>query len=189
MAFNFLLIFSFVATAQVFGVPLNDSIPATKGFLFGNGNHTAFVPNPILTSISNPVPKPIARRSVTELVMEITMTPTPMPFTAPPMMPLPSSLPTVVVNKAEVEVLKPLPAAVPVAVVNVPVVVPLNKSEPISMRVKREEYVVKPGDTLSKIAQTRGTTYTAIAEANKLTDPDMIFPGQKLTIPGESNNE
>jgi nucleoid-associated protein YgaU len=49
-------------------------------------------------------------------------------------------------------------------------------------------YVVKSGDSLSKIAQReygKASAWPTIYEANKdiLKDPDKIFPGQKLKIP------
>ena len=49
-------------------------------------------------------------------------------------------------------------------------------------------YEVKSGDTLSKIAKEHygdAMKYNSIFEANKpmLTDPDKIYPGQKLRIP------
>jgi nucleoid-associated protein YgaU len=49
-------------------------------------------------------------------------------------------------------------------------------------------YTVQSGDTLGKIAQQHygaANKYTVIFEANKpmLTDPDKIYPGQKLRIP------
>jgi LysM repeat protein len=49
-------------------------------------------------------------------------------------------------------------------------------------------YTVKPGDTLSKIAQEfygQANEYNKIFEANrdKLSDPNRIQPGQQLTIP------
>lgn len=49
-----------------------------------------------------------------------------------------------------------------------------------------EKYTVKSGDTLHKIAQNiygDGSKYTAIAEANKLSDPGFIVTGQELQIP------
>ena len=51
-----------------------------------------------------------------------------------------------------------------------------------------ETYVVKPGDSLSKIAkQTLGDAkaWKRIFELNKdvIKDPDKIFPGQKLKLP------
>jgi nucleoid-associated protein YgaU len=48
------------------------------------------------------------------------------------------------------------------------------------------EYEVQSGDNLSKIAKNyEGLTWQDIFEANKdqITDPDKIFPGQKLKIP------
>lgn len=46
-------------------------------------------------------------------------------------------------------------------------------------------YTVSGGDTLGHIAQRLGTTVGALAEANSLDDPDVIYVGQVLTIPGE----
>jgi LysM repeat protein len=45
-------------------------------------------------------------------------------------------------------------------------------------------YVVKPGDTLSKIAAEHGTTVAAIAELNGITNVNLISVGQELQIPG-----
>lgn len=45
-------------------------------------------------------------------------------------------------------------------------------------------YTVARGDTLSGIANRFGTSYQAIAQANGITNPNLIFPGQTLTIPG-----
>jgi murein DD-endopeptidase MepM/ murein hydrolase activator NlpD len=52
--------------------------------------------------------------------------------------------------------------------------------------VRTEIYVVRPGDTLAKIAQRMYGTpqqYTLIAEHNGITDPGMIRVGQTLRIP------
>ena len=54
-----------------------------------------------------------------------------------------------------------------------------------------EMYVVKSGDTLSKISnECYGTAnkYTQIFEANRpmLSSPDKIYPGQVLRIPPEA---
>lgn len=43
-------------------------------------------------------------------------------------------------------------------------------------------YVVKSGDTLSKIASQYGTTYQEIAKKNRITNPNLIYPGQVLKI-------
>jgi LysM repeat protein len=45
-----------------------------------------------------------------------------------------------------------------------------------------EEYVVKAGDMLSKIAQAHGTTTRALREVNQLTS-DKLKIGQKLALP------
>jgi len=59
-------------------------------------------------------------------------------------------------------------------------------------------YVVQPGDTLSEIAETRlgdADAYPSIFEASRdtvqangahLSDPDLILPGWKLTVPRQS---
>lgn len=44
-------------------------------------------------------------------------------------------------------------------------------------------YTVQPGDTLSGIAARYGTTYQALASANGIKDPDVIYEGQKIRIP------
>jgi LysM repeat protein len=44
-------------------------------------------------------------------------------------------------------------------------------------------YTVETGDTLFGIAGHFGTSVTAIAEANGLSDPNYIYVGQQLTIP------
>ena len=43
-------------------------------------------------------------------------------------------------------------------------------------------YAVRRGDTLSSIAAQYGTTWQKIAKDNNLSNPDLIFPGQRLII-------
>ena len=45
-------------------------------------------------------------------------------------------------------------------------------------------YTVKSGDTLSGIASKYGTTYQTLASINGISDPDKIYPGQKIKISG-----
>jgi LysM repeat protein len=45
-------------------------------------------------------------------------------------------------------------------------------------------YVVQPGDTLSRIARQYATTVQAIAQANNIANPNLIYVGQVLVIPG-----
>jgi LysM repeat protein len=48
-------------------------------------------------------------------------------------------------------------------------------------------YVVSWGDTLSSIARRYGTTVSAIAQANQLSNPNWIYVGQRLAIPGTTS--
>lgn len=76
------------------------------------------------------------------------------------------------------------------AVGNVDVVTQLDdKLEVTNPEPEAVFYVVKKGDSLSKIAKEfygDYKRYPEIFEANKpmLTDPDLIYPGQTLRIPG-----
>lgn len=47
-------------------------------------------------------------------------------------------------------------------------------------------YIVQRGDTLSAIARRFGVTYQAIAQANNIANPNLIYVGQVLIIPGGS---
>ncbi|MEM7111413.1 MAG: LysM domain-containing protein [Chloroflexota bacterium] len=46
-------------------------------------------------------------------------------------------------------------------------------------------YTVAAGDTVTKIAQKYNKTVEAIVQANGLTNPNSIYPGQELVIPGQ----
>lgn len=43
-------------------------------------------------------------------------------------------------------------------------------------------YTVQSGDTLSNIASKYGTTYQKIAQLNGMSNPNLIYVGQKLRI-------
>ncbi|MDP4160201.1 MAG: LysM peptidoglycan-binding domain-containing protein [Bacillota bacterium] len=45
-------------------------------------------------------------------------------------------------------------------------------------------YTVKKGDSVYKIAKRFGTTMRAIILGNNLRNPNLIYPGQRLIIPG-----
>lgn len=44
-------------------------------------------------------------------------------------------------------------------------------------------YIVKRGDWLIKIAKMFNTTWQKLQELNKLKNPDLIYPGQKIILP------
>lgn len=47
-------------------------------------------------------------------------------------------------------------------------------------------YVVQPGDTLWKIAKKYCTTIDEIVRVNNIENPDLIYPNEKLIIPGRA---
>jgi hypothetical protein len=47
-------------------------------------------------------------------------------------------------------------------------------------------YVVEPGDSLWLIANRFGTTVDTLAALNHISPPYMIYPGQKLYLPGSN---
>lgn len=67
-----------------------------------------------------------------------------------------------------------------------PVVVPSAPPEDIADDGEPAEghvYVVRPGDTLGVIAQRAGTTVAALAAANGISNPNLIYPGQVIRTP------
>lgn len=56
-------------------------------------------------------------------------------------------------------------------------------NEILGKKVSQETiYIVKSGDTLSEIAQKFNTTYQKIAKDNNISNPNLIYPNQKLVI-------
>ncbi|WP_167131580.1 LysM peptidoglycan-binding domain-containing protein [Paramicrobacterium chengjingii] len=49
-------------------------------------------------------------------------------------------------------------------------------------------YVVKSGDTVGRIASAHGVSTQSVLTANSLSWSSVIYPGQKLTIPGTSSD-
>lgn len=62
---------------------------------------------------------------------------------------------------------------------------PPSRNEP----VKEIVYTVKKGDTLSKIAALFKTAVSKLVQINKIKNPDLIFPGQKIKIEGAQQEE
>jgi LysM repeat protein len=54
------------------------------------------------------------------------------------------------------------------------------------VRLSETRYTVQPGDTLGRIAQRFNTTAAAIARANRITSPNLIYVGMELAIPAPS---
>jgi len=48
-------------------------------------------------------------------------------------------------------------------------------------------YTVRPGDTLSQIAQRHGTTVDELVRLNNIRNPNLIYPGQELRLPPSSS--
>lgn len=47
-------------------------------------------------------------------------------------------------------------------------------------------YTVKSGDTLSGIAACHGTTWQELQRINNIADPNLIHPGQVITLTGSA---
>lgn len=63
---------------------------------------------------------------------------------------------------------------------------PETPSEP--KPAKETIYTVKKGDTLSKIATMFKTTVNKLVQINKIKNPNLIFPGQKIEIVSNASN-
>ena len=63
------------------------------------------------------------------------------------------------------------------------VLAPEESADPATPRGRTSVYVVRPGDTLSRIAAAFNTTTDALARLNAIANPDSISAGQRLRIP------
>lgn len=60
----------------------------------------------------------------------------------------------------------------------------VSAAEKSDNKHKSKVVLVKKGDTLTKIAKKNDTTYKRLFNANKnITNPDLIYPGDKIRIP------
>jgi LysM repeat protein len=57
-------------------------------------------------------------------------------------------------------------------------------SAPAPAAATDDSYVIRPGDSLSKIAQRFGITAAALARLNGIVNPSAIYPGQVLRLSG-----
>lgn len=60
---------------------------------------------------------------------------------------------------------------------------PVPVEKPAAAVAEEKTYIVNPGDVLWKIAEKFGMTWEKLAEYNRLKNPHLIFPGQKILIP------
>jgi murein DD-endopeptidase MepM/ murein hydrolase activator NlpD len=66
---------------------------------------------------------------------------------------------------------------------NSPPVEETPPAQPDAVEVRAHIYVVKPGDTLSRVATKTDAAFMAIARANKIDPPFIVHAGQRLKIP------
>lgn len=61
-----------------------------------------------------------------------------------------------------------------------------SNPEPAPAPVADSTHIVQPGEYLSLIARNYGISWTTIAEANGITDPNRVFAGMQLVIPAST---
>lgn len=65
-------------------------------------------------------------------------------------------------------------------------IIPSATQPPSESPIQSQVHVVRPGEYLSQIARLYGTTVWALAVANDLANPSLIYPDQRLIIPLQS---
>jgi putative chitinase len=77
-----------------------------------------------------------------------------------------------------------VPTPIPTATVapGTPTPIP-GQATPVPSANSGTTYVVQPGDTLFAISMRYGVKVTALAQANNITNINLIFEGQSLIIP------
>ncbi|WP_054871573.1 5'-nucleotidase C-terminal domain-containing protein [Caloranaerobacter sp. TR13] len=70
-----------------------------------------------------------------------------------------------------------------VLILLVTLIIPFNLINAEGFDTNPKTYIVKSGDVLWKIARSYGFDWKEIAEYNKMKNPHLIFPGQKILIP------
>jgi LysM repeat protein len=53
---------------------------------------------------------------------------------------------------------------------------------PVKIQSLPNIYTVKPGDTLYSIAKRFDTTVSELINLNKITTPNVIYPGQQIKL-------
>ncbi len=62
---------------------------------------------------------------------------------------------------------------------------PLTPSPPVRAPSSSSIYIVKPGDTLWRIAKRTGVDVETLILLNQLENPNMLQPGQRLILSGQ----
>ena len=75
---------------------------------------------------------------------------------------------------------QPLPTSIPAPTATPVTQPPSGTPSPTGEFV----YTVRAGDTLGRIANRFGTTYITIAQRNNILNPNLVYVGQQLIIPG-----
>ena len=55
-------------------------------------------------------------------------------------------------------------------------------NEEVTQNITRYTYIVRRGDTLSQIAKIYGVSVSYLANINNITNPNLIYPGQRIRI-------
>jgi LysM repeat protein len=123
----------------------------------------------------------VSPTSTSEVVPTITTTPSPealspTPTTAAETTPAVAFTPTSVPTTAPTATPATAPTTVPTAT-------------PTEAVLSEQTHIVQPGENLFRIALHYGMTYHALAAANGIVNPDLIYVGQSLTIPAEVPSE
>ncbi len=63
----------------------------------------------------------------------------------------------------------------------------VHDSSPVQAQTGQQTHVVQPGENLFRIALRYGTTWPVLAQANGITNPNLIYVGQTLIIPGSGS--
>ena len=64
------------------------------------------------------------------------------------------------------------------------VIAPLLVVAALAVSGSAGTYVVRPGDTLGAIAGRHGISVGTLVQANGITDPNRVYAGQRLSVPG-----
>ena len=80
-----------------------------------------------------------------------------------------------------------LPTATPTPATPTPPADPATgppTERPPDLQATTRVHLVRPGEHLAQIARLYGSTVSALAQANGLSNPSLVYPDQRLVIPG-----